>query len=154
MQGGSSTPGLFSSPLSLMTKGERKSPTTRLSLHEESATIVLCSGEVSSLLDVHSGRSDSSCSPHSLGLKRPGTHSWVPGPGEPSREDPTDTPHHFTYGSCPSTRLESQPHSESEGMEQERPVPSQHCCVPSFWLGLGPERPGDSEVVPLLVLVC
>lgn len=52
-------PGLFSSPVSIMTKGERQSLTTCLSLHEESATIVLCSGEVSSLLDVHSGWSDS-----------------------------------------------------------------------------------------------
>lgn len=79
-------------------------------------------------------------------LNRPGTHSWVPGPGEPSREDSTDTSHHFTYGSCPSTRPGSQPHSESEGMEEESPVPSQHCCIPSCWLGLDLEHPGDSEV--------
>lgn len=57
--GGSSTPRLFSSPVSIMTKGESQSPTTCLCLHEESATIVLCSGEVSSLLDVCSGWSGS-----------------------------------------------------------------------------------------------
>lgn len=67
-------------------------------------------------------------------LKGPGTHSWIPGPGEtPPREDPpdpTDKPHHFTYGPssprCPSIRQGSQLHSESEVVEEERSVPSQH----------------------------
>lgn len=40
---GFSTPGLFSSPVSIVTKGESQSPTTRLSLHEESPAIILCS---------------------------------------------------------------------------------------------------------------
>lgn len=58
-QGVPQTPQAVFQPLSIVTKGGSQSPTTRLSLNEESATIVLCSGEVLSLLDVHSGWLDS-----------------------------------------------------------------------------------------------
>lgn len=118
--GGSSTPRLFSSSVSIMTKGEDQSPTTRLALHEDSATIVLCSGEVSSLLDVHSGWSPDA--PITLLSEKTRDSLWVP--GEPSREDPTDTSHRFTHGSCPSTRAGSQPHSVEGWRKRGQCLPS------------------------------
>lgn len=92
-------------------------------------------------------------------LKGPGTCSWIPGPGETPREDPPhpiDKSHHFTYGPsspCPRTRQGSQPQSESEVMEEERPGPSQHKPT-SQWPWPRAEHLRDSEVYALPVLVC